>query len=280
MLDCLQDGLIDSIKLIPYLLVTFIILESLEHKLNKKNEKHLKKAKKIGPLVGGIFGALPQCGISTMASNLFSNGVITTGTLIAVFLSTSDEMLPIMLSEKANFKELIMIILSKIILGIVFGFIIDLIYKKKSVNPHKEILEHCNHEECHCKNNGIIKSSIIHTLKVTLFILLVNIILNISIYYIGEDNLSKLLLNKNIFTYFIASLIGLIPNCASSVIITELYLSKLITIGTLFSGLLTGSGLGILFLFKENKNKKENFGILITIYSIGVIVGFIIDLLI
>ena len=277
MLDCLLDGLIDTLKLMPYLLVTFLILEFLEHKMNHKTEKVLKKGNKFGPLIGGIFGALPQCGFSTMAANLFSNGVITTGTLIAIFLSTSDEMLPIMISEHSNFKELLSILGFKVIFGILVGFLIDLIYKKKSSNTHKEIVEHCKHDDCHCKENGIIKSSIIHTLKISLFILLVNMLLNIAIFFIGEENLSNLLLNKNIFTYFIASLIGLIPNCASSVIITELYLSGMISIGTLLSGLLTGSGLGILFLFKENKNKKENISILLTIYFIGVIVGFIID---
>lgn len=280
MLDCLLDALIDTLKLMPYLLVTFLILEFLEHKLNHKNEKILKKGNKFGPLIGGVLGALPQCGFSTMASNLFSSGVITTGTLIAIFLSTSDEMLPIMLSEKADVFELLCIICFKVVIGIIIGFIIDSLYKKKKTDTHKEIVEHCKHDSCHCKENGIIKSSIIHTLKISLFILLVNAFLNILIFYIGEEKLGTLLWNKNIFTYFIASLIGLIPNCASSVIITELYLEGMISIGVLLSGLLTGSGLGILFLFKENKNKKENIGILCTIYLIGVIVGFIIDLVI
>ena len=280
MLDCLLDGLIDTLKLMPYLFVTFLILEFLEHKLNHKNEKYLRKYNKVGPLVGGILGALPQCGFSTMASNLFSNGIITTGTLVAIFLSTSDEMLPIMISEHSNMKALLGIVACKVVIGITIGFIVDLFYKSKKNDAHKEIVDHCKHEECHCKEKGIFKSSIIHTLNITLFILIVNILLNLVIHFIGEEQLSNLLLNKNIFTYFIASLIGLIPNCASSVIITEVYLSGMISIGTLFSGLLTGSGLGILFLFKENKNKKENIGILLTIYLVGVIVGFIIDLLV
>ena len=280
MLDCLLDGLIDTLKLMPYLFVTFLILEFLEHKLNHKNEKYLRKYNKVGPLVGGILGALPQCGFSTMASNLFSNGIITTGTLVAIFLSTSDEMLPIMISEHSNMKALLGIVACKVVIGITIGFIVDLFYKSKKNDAHKEIVDHCKHEECHCKEKGIFKSSIIHTLNITLFILIVNILLNLVIHFIGEEQLSNLLLNKNIFTYFIASLIGLIPNCASSVIITEVYLSGMISIGTLFSGLLTGSGLGILFLFKENKNKKENIGILLTIYLVGVIVGFIIDLIV
>jgi len=278
MLDCLLDGFIDTLKLLPYLFVTFLILEYIEHKMSKKSEKTLEKYNKFGPIVGGVFGALPQCGFSTMASQLYSNRVITVGTLIAIFLSTSDEMLPIMISEKANIGSLLLILLFKVVIGITFGFIIDLIIKRKVEKPSEEIHNHCACEECHCKEQGIFLSSIIHTLKVAFFILIVNIVLNSIIYFIGEDKLSNLLLNKNIFTYFVASLIGLIPNCASSVIITELYLTNIISIGTLFSGLLTGSGLGILVLFKENKNKKENIMILLSIYFIGVIVGFLIDL--
>ena len=279
MIDCLMDGFIDSLKILPYLFIAFLVIEFLEHKLSKKSEKYLEKYNKFGPIVGGVFGALPQCGFSTMASNLFSNGVITTGTLIAIFLATSDEMLAVMLSERTDIKILFSIILFKVVVGIICGFIVDIVYHKKA-NAHKKIEEHCKHDDCHCEENGIFKSSVIHTFKVFLFILVMNLILNTIIYYIGEEQLSSLLLHHNLFTYFLASLIGLIPNCASSVIITELYLSHLISIGTMLSGLLTGSGLGILLLFKENKNKKENIGILMTIYFIGVLVGLIVDIIV
>ena len=266
MKDYLIDALIDSIKLLPYLFITFIILELLEHKLNKKNEKILVNNKKYGPIFGSILGAFPQCGFSTMAANLFSNRVITTGTLIAVFLSTSDEMLPIMLSEHTNILVLLKIVFFKVIVGIIIGSIIDLLYKKKQEKPSDHIHETCEHEHCNCKEDGIFLSSLKHTIKIFIFILIANILISIILFYIGEDNLSNILLNKNIFTYFIASLIGLIPNCASSVIITELYLSNLITLGQLLAGLLPGSGLGILLLFKTNKNLKENLLILFTIY--------------
>ena len=280
MLDCLLDGLIDTVKLIPYLLITFILLEYIEHKLNKNNKKVLMDNQKYGPIVGGILGGVPQCGFSTMAANLFSKRVITIGTLVAIFLSTSDEMLPIMLSEDAPILFVLFIIFAKIIIGIVIGVITDLFFKRKTNINSKEIENMCNHDHCDCEKSGIFLSSIIHTLKICSFILIANVLINIIIFYVGEDNLSNLLLNKNILTYFIASLIGLIPNCASSVIITELYLSKLITVGTLFAGLLTGSGLGILLLFKTNKNLKENLTILSIIYFVGVFIGLIIDLFI
>lgn len=280
MIDSLMDALIDTLKILPYLFITFLVLELIEHKLSKKNMEILTKNKKYGPLIGGVLGALPQCGFSTMAASLFSSRVITIGTVIAIFLATSDEMLPIMISEKANILILLKIVGFKILIGILVGIICDLIFSKKEGKIDNHIHDMCLHDHCHCENENIILSSIKHTLKIGLFILGANALINIIIYLIGEDRLGNLLLNKNIITYFMASLIGLIPNCASSVIITELYLSNLITIGTLLSGLLTGSGLGILLLFKNNKNTKENITILGIIYFVGVIVGILTDLVI
>ena len=278
MIDIILDALLDTAKLIPYLFITFIIIELIEHKLD--NEKILKKSNKFGPIIGGILGALPQCGISTMASNLYANRVITIGTLIAIFLSTSDEMLPMMISRSANIKTILGIVFTKVIIGIVLGLIIDRIYKRKDEKVEKIIHNHCDEEHCHCEEEGIFLSSFTHTIKIVLFILIINLVLNGIIYLIGEETLKNILINKNILVYFLSSLIGLIPNCASSIVITELYLQNMITIGTLFSGLLTGSGLGLLILFKTNKNLKENVSILTTIYLIGVIVGFIIDIII
>lgn len=252
------------------------MLEFIEHKL--KSKKILSKNQKVGPLIGGLLGALPQCGFSAMAANLFSNRIITTGALIAIFLSTSDEMLPIMLGEHADAKTVLLVIGLKVAIGIIIGFIVDLIYKRKLAASSKEISEMCNHEHCDCKKDGIFLSSVKHTLKTGIFVLAANLLINLLIFWIGADNFSNALLQKNILTYFVASLIGLIPNCASSVIITELYLSGLITMGTMLAGLLAGSGLGLLLLFKSNKNAKENFGILATIYFVGVVAGIVIDL--
>ena len=281
MLDAIMDGLIDTLKLLPFLFVTFLLLEFIEHKLSKKNEQILTKNKKFGPILGGLLGAVPQCGFSSMAANLFSARVITMGTLIAVFLSTSDEMLPIMIGEHTNTKELLLIVGFKVIVGIIIGFIVDLIFKHKEhdEDEHEHIEEMCEHEHCHCGKEGIFLSSIKHTIKIALFILIANLGINLIIYFIGEDNISNILKNQNIFSYFIACFIGLIPNCASSVIMTELYLNDLITIGTLISGLLTGSGLGILLLFKTNKSLKQNITILSIIYVVGVVVGMLVDII-
>ena len=277
--DCLLDGLLDTLKLLPYLLVTFLLLEFIEHKLSKKNQKLLSNNKKYGPFFGGLLGALPQCGFSSMAANLFSARVITIGTLIAVFLSTSDEMLPIMISEKVDVLVLAKILGFKVFVGIVIGFIVDLIYRRE-LNKKEEISNICEHDHCDCDHDGIILSSIKHTLKIGLFILIANLLINIIIFKVGEDNVSNLLLHGNIITYFLSSLVGLIPNCAGSVIITELYLANMITVGTMLAGLLTGSGLGILLLFRTNKDLKENLTILSIIYFVGVIIGLTVDLII
>ena len=280
MLDCLLDGLFDTLKLLPYLFITFLVLEFVEHRLTKKNHKLLVKNKKYGPIIGGVLGALPQCGFSSMAANLFSAKVISIGTLIAVFLSTSDEMLPIMISEKVNILLMLKIIGFKIIVGILVGIIVNLIYRSKSSLKDENIKEICEHDHCSCNEEGIILSSIKHTLKIGIFILIVNILINIIILEVGEDNLSSLLLHHNILTYFVSSLIGLIPNCAGSVIITQLYLANVISIGTLLAGLLTGSGIGILLLFRTNNNLKENISVLSIIYFVGVVVGLLVDLFI
>ena len=278
MFDSLMDAIIDTLHLIPFLIVTFLVLEFIEHKLKKKSKKNLTKSKRFGPIIGALLGAFPQCGFSAVASNLFSSRVITMGTVVAIFLSTSDEMLPMMISEHTAIKELSLILIFKVIIGMIIGLIVDLIINRN--DEQEQVHELCDHDHCDCEHHGVIVSSLIHTLKITLFILVANLAINLLIFFIGEDTLSDILLNKNIFKYFIASLFGLIPNCASSVIITEVYLNGLITIGTLLSGLLTGSGIGILILFKQNKNLKENLTILSIIYTVGVVLGILVDILI
>ena len=279
MWDCILEGIIDTLKLLPFLFIVFLLLEYIEHKLSKKSEKILLKHRSKGPIIGAILGGLPQCGFGAMASNLFSARIITIGTLIAIFLSTSDEMLPIMISKKVNIIVILSIILFKVIVGIIVGLIVDFIYKSKD-DKHNHIHDLCDDENCHCDDDNIFKSSIIHTLKTAFFILLASLLINIIIFIIGEDTLSNLLQKNNILVYFISSLIGLIPNCASSVVITEVFLSNLIPIGVAISGLLTGSGIGILLLFKSNKNIKENFIVLGIIYFVGVFVGMLVDFII
>ena len=274
MLDIVIDTIIDLLKIIPFLFVAFLLMEYLEHSISKK--RNILKDSKLGPVIGSILGVIPQCGFSVMATNLFSAKNITMGTLIAIYLSTSDEMLPILITNKVSFKLIITILLIKVITGIIFGYLIDLIFRKK--DKVKKDLPICKRDECHCEK-GIFKSSIIHTLKISLYILLTTFVLNTLVYLIGEDTISKILLKNSFFGPFLASLVGLIPNCSASIILTELYLSGVITTGMLIGGLLTGAGIGILVLFKVNKDKKENLFILLSIYLIGVLIGIFLDLI-
>ena len=275
MLDVIKDSLIDLLKIIPFLFIAFLILEYIEHKLSKKNEKILVNNSKIGPIVGGVLGAFPQCGFSAMATKLFSSRIITLGTLISVYLSTSDEMLPIMISNGVNIVTVLKIVGIKVIIGIFMGFIIDIFYKRK-MEKHT-IHDDCEKEHCHCEK-GIFKSSIHHTISITIYLLITILLLNTIIYFVGEDNIKEFLLN-NKGIYFISSLIGLIPNCASSVVMTEIYTEGLCSFGFLISGLLTGAGVGLLILFKTNNNIKENIIIVSLLYFIGVIFGYLVDLI-
>lgn len=278
MIDIILDTLIDSLKLLPFLFIAFLIIELIEHKLNKQTKELVSKSGKVGPLIGSLLGLFPQCGFSVMATNLYVTRIITLGTLISIYLATSDEMLPIMLSQKIAFIEIVKLLGIKFICGIIWGFIIDLLLNKKSKKENINY-EICDEDHCNCHEEGVIKSTLIHTLKTLLFIMLVSFLLNMLLHFIGEDSLSKLFLKNSIFGPFISSLLGLIPNCGSSIVITELYLNGAISLGSAMAGLLTGSGVALLVLFKENKDIKENVTILSLLYGLGVISGIIIELI-
>ena len=276
MLDIILETLLDGLKLVPFLFLTFLIIELLEHKANKKSLEVIKKSGKFGPIVGSLLGVIPQCGFSVMATNLYVARVVSLGTLIAIYLSTSDEMLPILLSEQASISTIFLLVGIKFFIGLIMGIIIDIIYRKKKEDSFN--YEICDHDHCHC-NDGILIPVIKHTINILLFILLISFIINILFETFSEEILSKIFLKNSIFGPFLASLIGLIPNCGASVMITELFLNNAISLGSTIAGLLTGSGVAILVLFKINKNIKENIVILSLVYSIGVISGILIDLI-
>lgn len=275
MTEVLIDTLIDGIKLLPFLFIAYLIMEYIEHKTSNKSKEIIKKSGRFGPAIGGILGIFPQCGFSAIASNLYAGRIITLGTLIAIFLSTSDEMLPILISEAVPLNVILKILAIKLVIGIIAGFIIDLVIRLTSKNKLEEekIGEICEHEHCHCEEGSILKSSLKHSISIFIYILIITFILNTVIYIVGEETLSNLILNNWLAGPIIAGLVGLIPNCASSVILTQLYLGNVITLATMLSGLLVGAGVGLLILFKVNKNLKENAKIVILLYFIGVLAG-------
>ena len=274
-LEMLQDTAIDTIKLLPFLFITYLIMEYIEHKTSNKVKDVIKKSGKFGPLLGAIVGIFPQCGFSVSATNLYAGRVITLGTLISVYLATSDEMLPILLTEAVPAGTIFTI------LGIVAGFIIDFVirmFRKEKVEEQEEKIEEiCEHEHCHCEE-GIVTSAIKHTLNITIFIFFITLVLNGIIAYIGEDTIAHFISKNVILGPIVAGLIGLIPNCASSVILTELFISNVISMPVLISGVAVNAGVGLLVLFKTNKNVKENIKIVGILYLIGVLAGIILEL--
>ena len=274
-IEILEETVLDSIKLLPFLFVTYLIMEYIEHKTSDKVKETIKKSGKYGPILGGIVGIFPQCGFSVSATNLYAARVITLGTLISVYLTTSDEMLPILLTEAVPITTILEILGIKLAIGIVAGLVIDFVMRKlKKQEQQENIEELCEHEHCHCEE-GIIKSAIKHSINILIFILIITLIINIIITLVGEETIANIISHNIILGPVIAGIIGLIPNCASSVILTELFIEQVISMPILISGLCVNAGVGLLVLFKTNKNIKENIKIISLLYFIGIILEII-----
>ena len=279
MLHILEHTIIDTIKLLPFLYITYLIMEYIENKTSEHAKQTIKKSGKWGPLFGGLVGVVPQCGFSASATNLYAARVISLGTLIAVYLSTSDEMLPIFLSESVEFSIILKILGIKFLIGVIAGFIIDFLLRLKNKNQEEEkIVDLCEDEHCHCHEHGIFKSSLKHTLSIFVYILIITLIINVIVEFVGEDNIASFIGNHTVLGPVVSSLVGLIPNCAASVIITNLYIQGVINVASLIAGLLTGAGVGLIVLFRMNKNIKQNISIVALIYGIGVASGIVLQL--
>lgn len=256
---------------VPFLFLAYLLMEYIEHKSSEKMENAISKIGKFGPAVGTGLGLIPQCGFSASCSNLYATGLITEGTLIAVFLATSDEAIPIMLSKPEIAGDIWKFILVKVIFGIVVGFMVDIMLKLLKVK--KQEVELC--KDCGCEEEGgIFKPALKHTLKTTLFIFLISLALGLIMEFIGEDILSKVLLTNSYAQPFIAGLLGLIPNCSVSVVMMELYSEELLSFGATCAGLCSGAGIGLAVLFKTNKNLKENLRIVGILYFASAMIGF------
>lgn len=316
MLETLLDALIDTAKIVPILLLVYLLIAYVTHRTKKPFNLLVKKGKYYGPLLGSALGSVPQCGFSAVMADLYSKRAITIGTLFAVFLATSDEALPIMIANPIWYKELLILLGTKFLIGIIFGYAIDFIVrffskrqKKLAVvgddikisieSKSEEISEVCekdhthacscgNHHHaegvavevepdkkghCDCCADNIFLDALIHTAKISLYILIFNIIFGVVIYYVGMDTFIEFVSINKYLQPLATGLIGLIPNCAGSVFLTEMYMAGAITLPATIGGLSVGSGIGILVLFRNNKNLKENLLILFSLYLIGVLVG-------
>lgn len=310
-LDVLLDAVIDTLKIVPILLLVYFLIEFLEYKNIMQFEKSKTLKGKASPIFGSLFGSLPQCGFSVISTDLYTKGFISIGALMSVYIATSDEALPIMISNPDGWLPLLLLILCKIILGIVVGYLAILIYPKifKTKNIHlkvenqehkhenvvqtNKVLEDANidiqedehideikHEHIGCCKHVIAdnkfdwKHPLLHCLKIALFILIVNLIFGAIIAWIGGDKLTDFLSQSSVLQPILAILIGLIPNCASSVVITELYLLGGLSFGSVLAGLSVNAGLGLMILFKQDKNIKEIVFILSMLIIPSLIAGY------
>ena len=277
--EVLLHGLTDTLTLVPFLFLTYLLMEFIEHRASDRTVGLLTKAGPFGPLLGGALGAVPQCGFSAVASNLYTAGVLGAGTLIAVFLSTSDEMIPILLAGSVSPLTVLIITLYKALVGILVGFLAQLALRLFSHKErHIDIDAICEEDNCHCER-GILHSAIHHTVTVSLFILAVTLALNCAMFFLDGEAIGRAVAACGPFGYLLSALIGLIPNCAASVLLTKLCLSGVISVGAMIAGLLTGAGVGLLVLFRMNRSLKDNLIITAVLIVAGVIFGAVADIL-
>ena len=280
MIDVLLDTGLDALKTLPFLFGAYLVIEFVEHRAAEKFALWLTKFGKAGSFVGALLGVVPQCGFSVVAANLYANRIITGGTLLAVFLSTSDEAIPVLLSHPESAGRILPLILSKVLLATVAGLVLDYSGVLKTSEADSEAVVE-EHSHCHTEgHNGILKSAFHHTLETFLFLVLVMLALNFVIYFIGEETLGRFLMSGSVFQPLLAGLVGLIPNCAASVVIAELFAEGALSFGSAVAGLSAGSGLGLLVLFRADIDKSECVRIAILLFAISVLTGMALQFLI
>lgn len=278
-LGILSDTLSDALKTLPFLFAAFCIIELLEHHTGGKLNRFFARAGKGGPLLGALLGCVPQCGFSVLCANLYAGGAVTLGTLIAVFLSTSDEAVLLLAANPSAASDIFKLLFVKILIAVAAGYLVDLFtHKKKKDESDLHLKDLCDHEHCGCHEHGdVLRPALLHTGKIFGFLLLFTLLLNFAVELLGHERLEALLLADSIFQPFLAALFGFIPNCAASVLLTQLYLEGALQFGAAAAGLCTGAGAGLLVLFRENRNPKDNLKILIILYVVAALSGVILQ---
>lgn len=278
MLHILEHSLEDLIPMIPFLFFTYLLMEYIEHKNNRRFKEVLVHTQKLGPLIGSFLGIIPQCGFSVIASGLYMNQSISLGTLLSVFIATSDDAIPILIAQPQQSKTLLLIIVLKIIVAVIIGYLIDALiqtHRLRSNHSIHDIHEHC-HEEEH--GHGIIYLALIHTIKIFIFIFIINFILTWLMEEIGTQTLNYIFVHGSLLQPLFGALTGFIPNCAASVILSQLYLDGVLSFGALFAGLMTSAGLGLLVLLRMYDNKKDIFRILLIMFISATLIGILLQL--
>ncbi len=271
----MTEFLLDNLLLLPFLFVTYLVLEALEARADGALERSLGRTRRFGPLIGSLAGAFPQCGVSAAAASLYAGGAITAGTLVAVFLSTSDELLPVLISEKVPISMVAKILAVKVASGTLVGFAMNgvmALFGRGGAKLHVDEL--CAHSRCSCRRRkGVVAPALVHTAEIFLFILAVSAVFEVAIRYAGEDSLRGLILNDPWVGEAVAGLLGFVPNCAVSVSCAQLYLKGGMSAGALMAMSLTGSGVGLLVLLRTNRHWAANAAILAVLYVSGVLLG-------
>lgn len=280
MFDVILDSCMDTLKAFPILLAAYIIIEFLERRLHD-SPKALQSAERLGPFFGAILGCVPQCGFSAASSVLYTKGFLASGTLIAVFLSTSDEAIPLMLSGTGGMGNVLLLIICKLIIAVFFGYLYQwTIFRNERIKVSHHAPDTCTHtHDCSCGSTSFLGSVLMKTIKISLFLLVSILFINLSIFFIGEDRLSTLLLSGSIFQPALCALIGIIPGCAISVFLTELFLRGSISFGAAIAGLCTGAGFGYILLFQGTKNRRKAVIIVALTYLAAVISGTILQII-
>ncbi|MDD6231014.1 MAG: putative manganese transporter [Lactimicrobium massiliense] len=269
----LLDTISDVAKIIPFLFVTYLVLEWMEHETGKKFEHFLEGHRKIAPLAGALFGIVPECGFSSAASSLYATGVISAGTLAAVYLSTSDEMLPLMISSHAPADKILPLLAVKVITAIIAGYLADLFSRHSNI----DVESFCQREHCDCEH-GVLHSAIMHTLTITIWLFVITLLLNGAVDLIGMDTLRAFVSRYPSRSVLVCTLIGMIPNCASSLLLTQMYLDQMIPFAAVAAGLLANAGVGMMVLFRVNPNMKNNFRIVGYVWAVSFVTGLILHL--
>ena len=265
----------ENLLLIPFLFVTYLVLEMLEARAGGALERMLGRTRRLGPLFGALAGAVPQCGFSAAAASLYAGGAVTVGTLVSVFLSTSDELIPVLISEKAPLSLILKILGIKVAAGMVVGFLLNAVLSLFGKGKAElRVGELCAHSRCRCREgNGIVHSAFVHTVEIFVFIFAFSALVHVLFHFIGEDGIRDLILNEPWYGEAIAGLLGLVPNCAVSVSGAQIYLKGGMSAGALMSMSLTGAGVGILVLFRANRHLWANISIILCVYAAGVLLG-------
>ena len=277
--DILLDSVLDLVKVLPFLFGAFLLIEFLEHKAMDKVVYKLQHVGIFGPLAGALIGIVPQCGFSVTAADFYGGRLITIGTVTAVFLSTSDEALLIMMSEPSAMPYLVKLIACKVVIAFVFGMLMDFIARivRRRIVIEEPFTELC--QDCHChENHSIVRAALNHTLKVAGFLLVINLILGTIMTLAGETVIARLFLTDSVFQPMLTALIGFIPNCAASVLITQLFIDGTLSFGSAVSGLCTGAGLGLIVLWRTNHRVRENLLIMAYIYVVSVLSGMVLNI--